>query len=129
MKYMILLYGNQQSWDDMAKWSQDDIQAMVRFMDDVNNDLTAAGELVEAQGLAGPADTKTVRARNGGGPSVKDGPLSDTDDVLAGYWVVDVATPDRALEIAARVSASPGPGGQPSNDPIEVRPVMDAPDT
>ena len=47
--------------------------------------------------------------------------------LLAGYRVVDVESEDRALEIAARASAAPGPAGVPIQQPIEVRQVMVAP--
>jgi hypothetical protein len=55
---------------------------------------------------------------------VTDGPFPESKEVLAGYWAIDVETPRRAYEIAARASAAPGPGGKPLKMPIEVRPVM-----
>jgi hypothetical protein len=58
---------------------------------------------------------------------VSDGPFPETKEFLAGWWIVDCETPERAVELAAGVSAAPGPGGRPLNMPIEVRPVMSAP--
>jgi hypothetical protein len=58
---------------------------------------------------------------------VTDGPYPEAKEFLAGYWIVDVETPKRAHEIAARASAAPGKGGAPLNMPIEVREVMSAP--
>lgn len=128
MKYMLLIVANREEWSSgLTGWSPEDIQAMVRYMDDLNRELVASGELVEANGLAGPAHAKTVRARPDDGPVVTDGPYPESKEVLAGYWVVDVPTEARAIEIAARASAAPGPGGVPVNQPIEVHPVAEAP--
>jgi hypothetical protein len=67
---------------------------------------------------------KVVRANDDGSAIVTDGPFPEAKEVLAGYWVVDVETPQRAYDIAARASAGPGQGGKPLNMSIEVRPVM-----
>jgi hypothetical protein len=68
-----------------------------------------------------------VRAGKNGAPEVTDGPFAEAKEFLAGYWIVDVESPTRAYEIAARASAAPGKGGIPLNMPIEVREVMSAP--
>ena len=70
-----------------------------------------------------------VRAGKGGAPEVTDGPFAEAKEFLAGYWIVDVESPQQAYAIAARASAAPGPGGVPLNIPIEVRQVMSAPPT
>ncbi|MFF3774022.1 YciI family protein [Streptomyces sp. NPDC002232] len=70
-----------------------------------------------------------VRAGADGAPLVTDGPFAETKEFLAGWWIVEVPTRQRALEIAAEVSAAPGPGGAPLRMPIEVREVMSAPPT
>jgi hypothetical protein len=67
---------------------------------------------------------KIVHARNDVTPAITDGPFPESKEVLAGYWIVDVESPQRAWAIAARASAAPGPGGAPLNMPIEVHPVM-----
>ena len=85
-----------------------------------------AGEFVAAEGLAPPGQAKLVRAGKGGTP-VTDGVFPEAKEFLAGFWIVDVDTPERAYEIAAKASAAPGPGGKPLNMPIEVRQVMSAP--
>jgi hypothetical protein len=90
-------------------------------------DLTKSGELVAAEGLASPGQARIVRAGKGGKPEVTDGPFAEAKEFLAGYWIVDVETPEQAYAIAARASAAPGPGGTPLNIPIEVRQVMSAP--
>ena len=93
----------------------------------LNKELKEAGELVGAEGLAGPEAARVVRAGTGGAPEVTDGPFAEAKEFLAGYWIVYVERPDRAYEIAARASAAPGPGGTPLNMPVEVRQVMSAP--
>lgn len=129
MKYMLLMHANKQGWDEMATaWSQQDIKVMVEFMREFDQELRDSGELVDDNGLAGPDQVKTVRAQDDGDPIVTDGPFPETKEVLAGYWVVDVASEARALELAARISRTPGPGGAPLNQPVEVQPVGQAPE-
>ncbi|WP_030719029.1 YciI family protein [Streptomyces sp. NRRL F-2580] len=127
MKYMIQMNVPAAEWDAvMSSYSDEDMQAMFAHMEALNNELTSAGEWVDGQGLGGPAQVKTVRAGSDGRPQVTDGPAR-AGDILAGYWVVDVKSEERALEIAARASACPGPGGKPGDDPVEVHPISDAP--
>ncbi|MFD8892765.1 YciI family protein [Streptomyces sp. NPDC059566] len=127
MKYMIQMNVPAAEWDAiMSGYSEQDMQAMFAHMNALNDELTSAGEWVDGQGLGGPALVKTVRAGSDGRPEVTDGPAR-AGDILAGYWVVDVKSEERALEIAARASACPGAGGKPSNDPVEVHPIPGAP--
>ena len=77
---------------------------MKRFRDGAEQ----AGELVGAEGLASPEQARIVRAGKDGAPEVTDGPFAETKEFLAGYWIVDVESPERAYEIAARASAAPG---------------------
>jgi hypothetical protein len=91
----------------------------------LNKDLREAGELVANEGLASPEQAKVVRAGKDGVP-ITDGVFPEAKEFLLGYWLVDVESPERAYEIAARLSAGPGPGGVPTNMPIEVRQVMSA---
>lgn len=127
MKYMLLITGTAAGWQDMATWSSADIEAHVGFMNELSQELIDSGELVDAQGLAGPEQATIVRAQDSGPPVVTDGPFAESKEFLAGYWLVDCETPERAVEIAARTSAAPGRGGAPINMPIEVREVMAAP--
>jgi hypothetical protein len=107
-------------------WSKDDIQAHIGFMIRLNKELRESGELVSAEGLSFPDQAKLVHAGKDGTP-VTDGVFPEGKEFLAGYWIVDVDSPERAYAIAARASAAPGPGGVPINMPIEVRPVMSGP--
>ncbi|WP_020391242.1 YciI family protein [Kribbella catacumbae] len=128
MKYMLLMHSNKQGWDDMPNvWSQEDLEVMVKCMHELNQELKESGELVEARGLTGPDHMKTVQANEDGEPIITDGPFTETKEVLAGYWVVDVASEERVLELALRISRTPGPGGRPLNQAVEVHPEGVAP--
>jgi hypothetical protein len=93
----------------------------------VGEDLAERGELCDAQGLAPPERTLVVRARPQGGPEVSDGPFAETKEFLAGYWLVDVESEARAIEIAAHISTAPGRGGAPMHFPITLRPLGELP--
>ncbi|MBB4638123.1 YciI family protein [Longimicrobium terrae] len=110
------------------QWSPDDFKAHIAFMHQFNAELAAAGELVDAQGLTPPSEARLVRAGTDGAP-VTDGPFPESKEFLAGFWIVQVASAERAYELAARASAAPGPGGAPMNMAIEVRQVGEAPST
>jgi hypothetical protein len=126
---MLLMHVDRQGWDSFATdWSQDDVKTMVEVMQELNKDLREAGELVELNGLSGPGAAQTVRAQQQGGPLVTDGIRDGATDCVIGYWVVDVASPERMVEIAARISATPGPGGAPVNLQVEVHPIGEAPE-
>jgi hypothetical protein len=128
MKYMLLIQGNQEGWEKLGDWSPDDLRAMMLHMRELNAELTDRGELLEARGLGGPQLAKTIRAQDNGDPLVTDGPYPESKEVLAGYWVIDVADERRAIEIATRASACPGPGGKPINQPVEMHLVPPDPD-
>jgi len=127
MRYMLMMHVPRGTGDyQIAGWTPDDFKAHIAFMHDFNRELTQAGELVGAEGLAPPAEARVVRAGKDGRP-VTDGPFAEAKEFLAGYWIVEVDRPERAYEIAAKASAAPGPGGAPLDMPIEVRQVMSAP--
>jgi hypothetical protein len=111
----------------ITSWSPDDFKAHIAFMKRLNKELTDAGELVAAEGLAAPGEAKLVRANKHGGPPATDGVFPESKEFLAGFWMVDVDRPERAYEIAGKASTAPGPGGKPLIIPIEVRQVMSAP--
>lgn len=129
MKYMLLMkYEGGAGCDKpMDTWPPDDISAHIEFQKALGKELAAAGELVDAQGLSGPDLARIVTSDGVGAPVVTDGPFPESKEFLAGFWVVDVETPERAVEIAAKASAAPGIGGVPIQQPIEVRPLMDVP--
>lgn len=125
MKY-ILMMNTMKAGQGVMSWPRKDLQAHVAFMMSLNKELREAGELVAAEGLAFPDQAKLVRAGKDGTP-VTDGVFPESKEFLAGFWIVDVETAERAYTIAAKASAAPGPGGAALNMPIEVRPVMSAP--
>ncbi len=131
MKYMILTYGSQQDYDGLAGktgasvWTPEDFAAMGQFMESFGKELAETGELVETRGLAAPVHTRRVELREGA-TVVTDGPYAETQEVLAGYWIVDCASFDRATEIASRLSDCPGPEGAAGTYYADVRPVMES---
>ncbi len=120
MKYILLMSGTKAGVDTYHAWSQKDIEAHMAVLQRINKDLTESGEFVATQGLAEPGEAKVVRGEKNGMP-VTDGIFPESKEFLLGYWIVDVATAERAYAIAGRISAAPGPGGIPTNMPIEVR--------
>ena len=128
MKFMLMMNAPRGNGDwGVAKWAQEDLKAHIGFMKRFTQQLGESGELVGAEGLAAPGQARVVRAGKAGKPDVTDGPFAESKEFLAGYWIVDVESKERAYEIAAGASAAPGPGGIPLNIPIEVREVMSAP--
>jgi len=125
MKY-ILMMNTMKAGHGVPDWPTQDLHAHIAFMISFNKELSQSGELVSAEGLAFPDQAKLVRAGKNGLP-ITDGVFPEGKEFLAGYWIVDVESPERAYAIAARASAAPGPGGAPLNMPIEVRPVMSGP--
>lgn len=131
MRYMLLqAYGGVEleGCEPMFEWAPEDVRAHIAFQHALNAELLDTGELVDAQGLAGPDVAKFVVSDGVNPPKIIDGPYPESKELLAGYRLIDVAGLDRALEIAARSSAAPGPGGVPIQQQIEVRQVMGAPD-
>jgi hypothetical protein len=130
MRFVLLQsYGPVESdMGPMLEWSQSDVQTHVEFQIALNRELDALGELVDAQGLAGPEDARFVTSDGQRPPVVSDGPFPETKELVAGYRLVEVASLDRAIEIAARISAAPGLGGAPVRQPIEVREVLGPPE-
>jgi len=128
MRYMLMMHAPRGTGDyAVSRWKPEELQAHIAFMRRFNRQLTEAGELVGAEGLAPPAEARVVRAGENGAPAVTDGPFAEAKEFLAGYWIVEVDRPERAWELAAQASAAPGPGGAPLRIPIEVRQVMSAP--
>jgi hypothetical protein len=123
MKYILMMNHPGKGPYQITSWPKQDLQAHIEFMRTLNRKLASAGEFVSAEGLSGPDRAKLVRAGNDGKP-MTDGVFPESKEFLAGYWIIDVETPERAYQIAAEASAAPGPGGKPLNMAIEVREVM-----
>ena len=132
MKYMILTYASQRDYDGMAGkpaeervWSAEEFAAMGEFMEAFNKDLADSGELVETRALAAPVLTRRLRLQNGV-PVATDGPYAEVQEVLAGYWIVECDSFDRATEIAARLAGCPAPEQVAATDVADVRPIADS---
>jgi hypothetical protein len=123
MKYMIMTFGDASAWDALglggreATWSEEQIAEHFRAMSAFYTDLAESGEMVTGFGLADPSHTMTVEIRDGR-PVTSDGPYAEAKEVLAGFGIIDVASHDRAVELAARFAAI-------VQTRVELRPVMD----
>ena len=126
MKYILMMNTMKLGGGAFPGWSEKDMKAHIAFMVNFCKELGQSGELVSAEGLSFPDQARLVRAGKNGEP-ITDGVFPESKEFLAGYWIVDVDSPERACAIAARASAAPGHGGAPLNMPIEVRPVMSGP--
>lgn len=129
MRFMIMMdYGGVESaCEPMDRWTPEELQAHFAFQAALQQELAERGEFVDGEGLALPDQAKFVVSDGVGSPVVIDGPYPEGKELLAGYWLVDVDSLDRAIEIAARASAAPAQGGRPIRQRIEVREVMSAP--
>ena len=133
MKYMILIYGAQRDYDAMAGkpdpgepgWTAEQFAAMGEFMEAFNQELAESGELVETRGLTAPVHTRRLQLREGV-PVVTDGPYAESEEVLAGYWIVECDSFDRATQIAGRLTETPGPGHAGDRARVDVRPVAES---
>ena len=126
MKYMLMMNTPRDGYAKYMSWPKQVLAANTEFMRAFSRKLAASGELVSAIGLASPVQARLVRAGDDGKP-VTDGVFPETKEFLAGYWIVQVDSAERAYQIAAEASAAPGVGGAPLNMPIEVREVMSGP--
>jgi hypothetical protein len=129
MKYMIMTFGSLQDYQDLVAgpsassgWTLEDYRALGEFMQSFNQELLDSGELVETRGLSSPVHARRIRLQDGA-PLVTDGPYAEAEEVLAGYWVVDCASFDRATEIASRLTDCPGPDHVRARAYADVRPV------
>ncbi len=135
MKYMILINASQQDYDAMAGrpaseqpgWTPADFAAMGAFMESFNRELAESGELVDTRGLTAPAHARRIQLQ-GGVPVVTDGPYPEAEEVLAGYWIVDCDSFDRATQIAAGLADTPGPEHIRSRAYADVRPLAESRD-
>ncbi|WLW52285.1 YciI family protein [Streptomyces sp. YU58] len=130
-KYLVMVQGTQADYETMSGkaapgspvWTEKDLQAMYAHMGAINDDLAESGELVDAQGLAAPAQARTVDIGQDGKAVITDGPYSETKEVMAGYWVLECASLERVTEIAERVNRCPVPEGAPVY-PVVIRQIM-----
>jgi hypothetical protein len=120
MKYILLMSSTQAGVSGYHRWTAGDRETHMEALHALLKELVDSGEFVATQGLAEPKDARVVWGEKDGLP-VTDGVFPESKEFLLGYWIVDVAAPERAYAIAGRISSAPGPGGIPTNMPIEVR--------
>ena len=129
MKYMLIMNTPRDGYAQYMKWPKKILEANVAFMQAFSKKLREAGELVSAEGLGSPEQAKLVRAGADGKP-ITDGVFPESKEFLAGFWLVDVDSAERALQIAAEASTAPGTtvtatdGSTIDHLWIEVRAVM-----
>jgi hypothetical protein len=111
----------------MDEWDPSEVAAHMSYYGALNRELTESGELVGGMALVDPRRARIVKSDGASAPVVTDGPFPESKEVLAGFQIFEVESEARAIEIAARLSAVPGPGGVPTRQPIEVRQVMENP--
>lgn len=135
MKYMILIYASQQDYDALAgkpapgqaAWSPADFAAMGAFMESFTKELAESEELVDTRGLTDPVHARRIQLQ-GGVPVVTDGPYPESEEVLAGYWIVECDSFDRATQIAAKLADTPGPEHVRARAHADVRPIAESRD-
>ncbi|OLT09798.1 hypothetical protein BJF78_06280 [Pseudonocardia sp. CNS-139] len=123
MKYVILIHSNPQPWghptgDFLPEYQALPTEVRERLdsaFEQVMAEMRANGELVHGEALGDPAASRLYRWADGA-PLAGDGPYSETKEHLAGFFLIDVESPERAEEIVARFS---GPA-----ETVELRPVM-----
>ncbi|MFD9963528.1 YciI family protein [Amycolatopsis sp. NPDC058986] len=124
MKYLIMIYSNPKSWGhpiflrvpEALAMSGEERDAMSGQFEELLREIVESGELVGGEALADPSQVKTVRVREGA-PATTDGPYLEAKEHLAGYFVVDCESPERAAEIASRFPDARFAA-------VEVRPIM-----
>ncbi|MEU4242802.1 YciI family protein [Actinoplanes sp. NPDC026619] len=109
----------------MDRWKPDEVSAHMNYYNVLNDALRDSGELVGGEALTEPRFGREVVSDGKSDPVVTDGPFAEAKEILAGYQIVEVESEARAIEIAALVSAVPGPGGVPLRQPVTIRRVMD----
>jgi hypothetical protein len=127
MKYLLLKHcrgGPAPTVDfpPMDRWKPEEVDAHVQFMRDFASRLEDSGEFVDMQALS--AEGAFVRHDGQGRPPVTDGPFAETKDLISGWYIIDVDSWDRAVEVAGELSAAPGYRGEPLYEWLEVRPFL-----
>ena len=113
MKYMMLIYGNEELWNSFP---QEDLAKVVAETNALQQELRESGEFIGAWGVADQVNAKTVTLQDGA-PVVTDGPYVEAKEYLGSFDIIDCDSLERALEIAARVPFA-------RYGSVEVRPLM-----
>ena len=113
MKYLMLVYGNQEKW---ASIPAEEFPGYIAKQDAFNKKYQDTGELIGAYGLADAAQARLVRRENGL-PAVTDGPYLETKEYIASFYLLDCESEERALQIAAEMPWA-------DQEPVEFWPIM-----
>lgn len=111
----------------MTEWTSDEVSAHIRYMNDFADRLVESGEFVTSYALS--ESGTWVRSDGDGRPPLTQGPFAEDKDLIAGGMIIETATYDRALELAAELSAAPGSGGEPIGEWLELRPFLEGSDS
>lgn len=111
MKYMLLIYGNEEVWNSLAG----DFEQVIKETEALQKELRASGEFISAYGVAEQSKAKTVQIKDGL-PVVSDGPYLEAKEYMGSIDLIECASLERALEIAGRVPFA-------RYGPVEVRPL------
>ncbi|WP_020498425.1 YciI family protein [Sciscionella marina] len=125
MKYLLLIYSNPRNWahptfehtPGFLEMSEDERAELLEQDAELERELSESGEFVTGVPLADPVHTRTARVRDGL-PATTDGPYVESKEALAGYFVLDCASMERAVEIAERFPDARFGG-------VEVHPIME----
>ena len=115
MKYMLMIYVNPTILDALSEEERNEV---LNGHEEFQKITRESGEMIGTQALADPSNSATVRVRDGV-PAVTDGPYIEAKEYLAGYYLIDCESKERALEVAALI-----PDAKVDGLGIEVRPVM-----
>jgi hypothetical protein len=114
VRYLLVLYGNDQDW---TKRPPEDLEPILAEHGRFSNDLRKADSFVAAEALQPSTTATTVRLQDGE-PLLTDGPYIETKEQLAGFYLIEAENLDCALEWAKRLAIFDG-------EPVEVRPVVE----
>ena len=114
MKYLMLIYGNQEKWDTIAA---EDWPAAIAKQDAFNQKYAQTGELIGAYGLSDEVNAVLVRRTKDGAPAVTDGPYLETKEHIASFYLLDCESEERARQIAADMPWA-------DVDPVELWPIL-----
>jgi hypothetical protein len=116
VKYLVLIYSNPASREIWEGFSDDQRAEGYRYYAALTEELAASGELIVSEALADPSLTKRISVRDGQ-TLASDGPFAEAKELLAGFFLLECESPERAVEIAGRVPEA-------EFGLVEVRPVL-----
>lgn len=126
MRYLLAVtYAGGEGVPPLTEWKPEEVQAHLDYYTELSKELTASGELIGHTTLTGPDLAIIVTGDGQTAPVRTDGPFAEIKEWIAGFEIIDVESEERAIEIAGKISAVPGPGGAPTRQPVHVRRVMD----